>query len=277
VRRVGRVVLGGTFDRFHAGHEALLRTAFEVGREVAIGLTSERYLRGHPKPLGGRIASERSRRAALVRWLAPRYPRSRWSIVPIDDRLGGAAGDGVDALVVSADTVDGGRAVNAERRRRGRAPVPLVVVPLVLADDLEPLSSRRIRAGTVDREGRRIGPIPVGVRVAADTDRGAVVRAVRAAFPRGRVTGTSARGPGRRSAGSLGALAARARPAQGLGVAVGPRGPSGWPVAIQGAHARLGPRRVRGRTPADLERGLSAWLRPPRAPAPTRRARRPGS
>ncbi|TLZ70409.1 MAG: phosphopantetheine adenylyltransferase, partial [Methanobacteriota archaeon] len=38
-----RVVLGGTFDILHEGHEALLRAAFE-GRpaEVLIGLTTDR-------------------------------------------------------------------------------------------------------------------------------------------------------------------------------------------------------------------------------------------
>ena len=41
-----RVVLGGTFDILHKGHEALLRAAFE-GRpeQVLIGLTTDRFAR----------------------------------------------------------------------------------------------------------------------------------------------------------------------------------------------------------------------------------------
>ena len=52
MRRYGRVALGGTFDRLHVGHVALLRTAFHIGDEVAVGLTSRRFLTAHPKPHG---------------------------------------------------------------------------------------------------------------------------------------------------------------------------------------------------------------------------------
>ena len=34
------VILGGTFDRFHKGHELFLGTAFKSGKRVFIGLTT---------------------------------------------------------------------------------------------------------------------------------------------------------------------------------------------------------------------------------------------
>jgi pantetheine-phosphate adenylyltransferase len=264
VRRYGRVALGGTFDRFHAGHEALLRTAFQIGRTVAIGLTSEAFLAGHPKPRGRAIASQASRRRALVRWLRRHYGSARWTVVPIDDAFGGAAEGDLDALVVSADSVVGGRALNRERVRRGRPPVPLVVVPLVLAEDLEPLRSRRIRAEEVDRQGHCRGPLAVGLIVADEGDRPASVRGLRRALPGARVGRPRRRLPrgSGSSASAVGRLAGRARGTRALGVAVGRRGPTGWLVSVQGRHARLDPRRIVGSSPRDLEEGLARLLRP---------------
>ncbi len=256
MRRFGRVVLGGTFDRLHAGHRVLLGTAFEAGRRVAIGVTSEAYLERHPKPRGAAIAPFRARRAALVGWLRRRYPPSRWSIVPIDDRFGGSVGPGVDALVVSADTVAGGRAVNRERRRLGRAAVPLIVVPLVLADDLEPISSRRIRAGEIDRDGRRRARLSVGVAVRLPEDRAPGAAAVRAAFPTATVVTVRIGRRARATAAAARNLARRAQRGHDLGIALVRRGPStGW-VAVAGPHTALDPRPLR----APSERGLVAAL-----------------
>ena len=266
----GRVVLGGTFDRLHAGHEALLRTAFEVGRTVAIGLTSERFLRDHPKPLGGRIASLAWRRRALVRWLSRRYPRKRWTVRSIDDPLGGAADEAVDAVVVSADTRSGGRAVNLARRRRGRPAVPLVVVPLVLADDLEPLSSRRIRAGEVDREGHRRSPLDVVLSVTDASDAGPATRGIRTAFPGARVRldpMQPARAPRSRRPPSA-SLPGLHR--QTLRVTLVRSGPAVWTVSVGGPHVRLNPRRVRAGSPQGLTSEVAGYLRP----SPLRAARR---
>ncbi|NIW12582.1 MAG: adenylyltransferase/cytidyltransferase family protein, partial [Candidatus Thorarchaeota archaeon] len=39
--KLGKVAVGGTFDEFHKGHEALLRKAFEVGNRVLVGVSSD--------------------------------------------------------------------------------------------------------------------------------------------------------------------------------------------------------------------------------------------
>lgn len=184
--RFGRVALGGTFDRLHVGHRALLAAAFAAGREVVVGLTTDEYLARHPKPLADRLRPYARRRSALLGWLRRSYPRRRWTVVPIDSRYGRAVEPGLDALVVSSETRAGGRAVNVERRRRRLASLPLVVVPLVLAQDLQPVSARRIRRGEIDPHGRRRAPITVGV-VAPPSLAPTVRRAVRAAFPTGGV------------------------------------------------------------------------------------------
>jgi pantetheine-phosphate adenylyltransferase len=121
---------------------------------VRIGLTTAQYLRAHPKPLASRIRPYAERRRALVEFLTSHWPHERWQVVPLRSVWGGAASPGVDLLVLTEDTRAGGSAVNAERARRGLAPLRFVVVRLVRAEDGDAISSRRIRAGAIDREGR---------------------------------------------------------------------------------------------------------------------------
>ena len=184
MRPFGHAVLGGTFDHLHLGHITLIDTAFRVGRKVSIGLTTERFLTRYPKPLAERLQPFAVRRAVLHRWLRRHYPDRGWRTAPLDDPFGRSVEDGVDVLVVSADTQEGGAAVNAERRRRGRRALPVVIVPVVLADDLGPVSSRRIRAGAIDANGRRRAPLAVAVRADDARDALTVQRAVRRAFSR---------------------------------------------------------------------------------------------
>ena len=200
MRPYGHAVLGGTFDHLHVGHAALLDTAFRVGRTVSIGLTTDRFLARSPKPFGGRLQPFAVRRAILHRWLHRRYPDRTWRTVPLDDRFGRSVEDGVDVLVVSADTVAGGAAVNEERRRRGRRELPIVVVPVVLADDLGPVSSRRIRAGAIDSDGRRRARLVVAVHADNPGDALIVQGAVRRAFPRAPVEFVGRRASGAKEA-----------------------------------------------------------------------------
>lgn len=252
-------VLGGTFDRLHVGHAALLATAFRVGRTVAIGVTTPAYLARHPKPGRRAIQSYATRRRALARWLSAHYPTRTYRLAPLRDTFGRSVEDGVDVLVVSADTIAGGRAVNEERTRRGRPRVPIVVVPLVLADDLEPVSSRRIRAREIDRSGRRIAPIAVGLAAGAP-DRAGARGALRAVFPRVRLTLLPESPSRQRLPPGLHArrAAAAAQRGRALGVGVVATGPGRWLVAVRTPRVELVPRRVAG----DLGTGLRRLLTP---------------
>jgi pantetheine-phosphate adenylyltransferase len=245
VSRVRLAALGGTFDHLHIGHHVLLACAFRVGTEVAVGVTTDRFVSDQPKPLPGRIQPYRIRRAAVVRWLRRNYPRRTWRVTALGNPYGRSVDPEVGVLVVSSDTERGGRAVNRERRRRGRLPVSLVVVPLVLADDLEPVSSRRVRAHEISPDGRRLAPIRVLVRCDDRVARGAAVRAVRRVFPRARVP----RHP---------------RPGAPYDIALrlDRRGTSRWTAAEYSPHVRLRPRRLAASRPADLERELVTLLRP---------------
>ena len=44
-----KVVLGGTFDKLHKGHHALICKAFEVGDQVLIGLSTDNFIKTRRK------------------------------------------------------------------------------------------------------------------------------------------------------------------------------------------------------------------------------------
>src|SRR5256885_16279772 len=171
-----RVVLGGTFDILHEGHEALLRAAFE-GRpaEVLIGLTTDRFARESRTGVDSSAVRERS----LKRFLATR----RWRparIEPIDDAYGPADDfPDLDVLVVSAERYAVAVALNGARTAHGLRPLEIRAVPMALAQDGLPIASRRIRAGLIDRTGRRLKPL----RVSAGADHPVTCRAARRGFP----------------------------------------------------------------------------------------------
>jgi cytidyltransferase-like protein len=152
-RRAHIAVLGGTFDHLHIGHRALLAIAFQRAREVKIGLTSDRFARSEKKPLPRRVQSYATRRRNLRAFLRKRFPHRAWTVVSLNDPWGGSVGPGVDLLVLSEETRRAARPINAERRRRGLAPLRVAVVRLVRAEDGRPIASRRIREGEIDAEG----------------------------------------------------------------------------------------------------------------------------
>ena len=154
MRRHRQAVLGGTFDRLHAGHRALLRAAFQQADTVRIGLTTGAYLAAHPKPLGGRIAPYRVRRAALLQYIQTHFPGRDVRVLPLSDGLGGAVRRGPDLLVISRETVGGARVVNLERARRGLPPLDLKIIGLVKDRRGRVLRSRRLRAAECEASQR---------------------------------------------------------------------------------------------------------------------------
>ena len=147
------VAVGGTFDMLHEGHKALLRKAFEVGRRVVIGLTTDELVAQLGKAHD--VAPYEERLWELLHFLIEERVLHRTQIVALNDPHGPAAWDeGLEAIVVSEETRGKAEEVNKLRMGRGLKPLDVVVVPLVLAEDGKPISTSRIRAGEVDREGR---------------------------------------------------------------------------------------------------------------------------
>src|SRR5437867_8781546 len=167
-----RVVLGGTFDILHEGHEALLKAACQARpTEVLIGLTTDRFAREARTRVNPYPVRERN----LKRFLAAR----RWrpvTIEPIDEAYGPADDlPDLNVLVVSAERYAVAVALNGARTARGLRPLEIRAVPMVLAQDGLPIASRRIRAGVIDRTGRRLKAL----RVSVGTDNPVKLRAAR--------------------------------------------------------------------------------------------------
>src|SRR5437762_12274047 len=170
-----RVVLGGTFDVLHAGHEALLSSAFE-GRpaEVVIGHTEDRFAKDSRTDVNAFSVREPS----LARLLAAREWR-RARIEAIDDPFGPADDlPDLDVMVVSAERMPVALALNDARAAKGLRRLAIRAVPMVLAQDGLPISSRRIRQGLIDRRGRCLKPLEVSV----GSGNPVKVRAVREVF-----------------------------------------------------------------------------------------------
>ncbi|ODS39487.1 MAG: hypothetical protein A7316_05430 [Candidatus Altiarchaeales archaeon WOR_SM1_86-2] len=112
-----KVVIGGTFNTLHRGHKAVLDTGFEVGKTVVIGLTSDDF--------ANRI--------------------DPYAIATIDP--------GVDAIVVSKETLMRAEEINAIRAKKCLDELTIIVVPTALAKDGRPISGNLIRKGEIDIDG----------------------------------------------------------------------------------------------------------------------------
>ena len=151
-RPFNEVAIGGTFDVLHRGHKILLRTAFRAGDRVLIGLSRNGFVRRLVK--NHRVDPYPKRKRELVSFLKKERLLDRAKIIPLDDPYGPTINDStVRALVVSRMTKKMADKINTIRRRRGLKPLLVVSIAMVVAEDFEPISSTRIRAGEIDREG----------------------------------------------------------------------------------------------------------------------------
>jgi pantetheine-phosphate adenylyltransferase len=148
-----KVALGGTFDPVHDGHRALFHRAFELG-DVTVGLTTDE-LAPRTRAESRTIRPYEARRAELIDELeefSEEYGRD-FEVRPLAEPTGIASEEDFDVLVVSPETVAGGRRINEVRREAGREPLELEVVDHVLAEDGDIISSTRIVKGEIDEHG----------------------------------------------------------------------------------------------------------------------------
>ena len=140
------VIVGGTFDRFHKGHKALLDRAFAAGEKVYLGITSDEYV--------AKIKNYQARYAEVKEYLKTRGWLGRVETVPIHDRFGTTLVDQtLEAIVVSPETELVATEINLLRAQKSWSALEVIVVPWVMADDGQPIHAVRIRRGEIDREG----------------------------------------------------------------------------------------------------------------------------
>ncbi|MEE1151327.1 MAG: phosphopantetheine adenylyltransferase [Methanobrevibacter sp.] len=148
-KRYNKVAVGGTFDKFHDGHKKLLSTAFEIGNQIEIGVTSDEF-----GGLKGDIDSCKVRMSNLKSFFSD---KSNFVVVPLEDPYGTTIYDErIEAIVVSEETEPTAVEINEIRVSKGMKPLDIVVVSFVLAYDGTPISSTRIRRGEINQNGKFI-------------------------------------------------------------------------------------------------------------------------
>ncbi len=142
-----KVAVAGSFTIIHLGHLKLLEKAFEVGNNVIIGLTSDEYV----KRKGYDVSFDK--RKENLEKILKRYNK-KYEIIRINgpfDYIVDA--DDVEAIVVSEETYERAVEINKLRKERGKKPLDIIVVKMVLAKNGKPISSSRIKKGEIDVYG----------------------------------------------------------------------------------------------------------------------------
>jgi len=151
-KRYGLAIVGGTFDHFHKGHEALLSKAFKVADRVQVGVTDE-WMAGK-KQFTATIETFSKRKKSAATYIAKKHRLRSCKIAKIHDAFGPAAvWKKADAIVVTKDTIKGASAINAARKKAGLVPAAVVVCPFAVAKDNRRVSSTAIRLGQMNRDG----------------------------------------------------------------------------------------------------------------------------
>ncbi|MCY3411463.1 MAG: pantetheine-phosphate adenylyltransferase [Candidatus Heimdallarchaeota archaeon] len=147
VKPYEKAFLGGTFDRFHLGHQKLISTACYLADFVFVGLVSDQ--------LGTRLFPSKER-FELIQSYITRYNSvddyistqcSRYQIGMLDDPWGPAPLDQTKqgVLVTSRETMNAGSKINSIRGKNKLVALDVVIIPWVKDNDQKIISSTRLR------------------------------------------------------------------------------------------------------------------------------------
>ena len=146
-------IVGGTFDRFHLGHQKLLTEAFNNSEKVTVGIATE-DLFGNKK-LGSLIEDFSVREKNVYDFVSKNGWIGRYTSLPIKDIYGNSLEEkDIDAIFITEKTKENAQKINEEREKKGFKKLEIISVAFVLGDDNEIISSERIRCGMIDRKGK---------------------------------------------------------------------------------------------------------------------------
>ncbi len=144
--------LGGTFDHFHSGHQSFINFASSLAHNLVIGVTNEKMALAKPykqtiQPLYIRLnnikkyCQQKNIKAKVIQLNDPFGPT-------VDNKLK------IQALACTRDTVKGAEKINEVRNKIRLRKLPIHSHKLLLDKQKRTyISSSRIRAGEIDKEG----------------------------------------------------------------------------------------------------------------------------
>ena len=142
-------LIGGTFDRFHAGHLSLMKAGLSKCSSIEAWLTADRL--AHSKD--SRVNPWDTRALEMKEALGDDAGRVRFHT--LEDNHGSApAHADATAIICTEETHAECEEINRLREGSDLSPLHIISVGHVLAWDGEPISSSRIRAGEIDRNGK---------------------------------------------------------------------------------------------------------------------------
>jgi len=144
--KLERCLVGGTFDRFHQGHKALLNTALEVAEYVEVWITND-AMSAAKSPI---LQSFEDRREAIIAWSDERITTHE-----LEDNFGPAPNrKNCDSIICTPETLGNCQQINEIRLNNGLLPLDIIEVPHSLDETGGIISSSRIRAGLIDCDGK---------------------------------------------------------------------------------------------------------------------------
>jgi cytidyltransferase-like protein len=150
--RFKHVALGGTFDLLHAGHKSLIDAAARSGKNITVGVTSDKLVASLDKQT---YEDERIRTKNVKEYLRQKGLEKRSKMIALNDIFGTTLKDPtLDAIAITAETQKGAALINKKRAAQRFKKLAMIRCKMILADDKEVISSTRIRGGEISRGGR---------------------------------------------------------------------------------------------------------------------------
>ena len=150
-------LVGGTFDRFHAGHRALIDYGLSKCQRLEVWLTNDQIAQAKDS----RIESWSERSQKLLQSISE--DPSRIFINILEDEDGPAPWhEKASAILCTPETVVGCQRINHMRESNGLKTLEILKVEHVIGHDGKPISSSRIRQGKIDKEGQSYLPEDIG-------------------------------------------------------------------------------------------------------------------
>jgi pantetheine-phosphate adenylyltransferase len=132
----------------------LLLKAFEVGRHVIIGVSSDNYATLKKKKITNKYSI---RQEKLKKFIGENFDKSNYSIYQLNDFYGPTVlTRDVEAIVTTESTKENCVKINELRKSKGMPQLEIILVPLVEDKEGKVISSTRIREGEIDINGNKL-------------------------------------------------------------------------------------------------------------------------